>query len=342
MSTPPQERTGPGQTRAPIPVAYPPRDPRRAPRPAREAAAAFTSLSEPVAPLFANLRSVATLRSWGGSVGLHAVFLLLLAFWYFSPPLRPPIEFDSRIGGSPDGVAEGMTLLGGLRTPEDEIGMSEATLAPSPEPLLDLAPVEVGRIALKGRGGKPAAGGGAPNDNPGAGDGEGFGLARFGDGSERIRGIEVKVGDPQFTLIWDTDVDLDLHIIEPGGKEIFWEQRKGAQGGELDVDNTKGFGPENIYWLVAPAGADSAKIRGDGPPGVYRWFVAYYGGFGGISKPTQWQVRIKHAGRVIIQRGKLRSLDEQSRIFSLSVGPQATAIAEPEPDASPLLPPERP
>ena len=80
-----------------------------------------------------------------------------------------------------------------------------------------------------------------------------------------IRGVAVKVGDPQFTLLWDSDADLDLHVIEPGGKEIYWEEPKGKQGGELDVDNTKGFGPENIYWLVESDGPGSAKVKGPVP-----------------------------------------------------------------------------
>ena len=100
-------------------------------------------------------------------------------------------------------------------------------------------------------------------------------------------------------MIWNTDgVDLDLHVIEPGGKEIYWEEPKGRQGGELDVDNTKGFGPENIYWLVESRGPGSEKVKGPGPPGTYKWFVVYWGGFGGIARPTHWQVRVKHDGKV--------------------------------------------
>ena len=134
------------------------------------------------------------------------------------------------------------------------------------------------------RGGKPIAGSGLANDNPGAGEGDGFGLARFGEGGELVREVAVKIGDPQFTLIWDTDADLDLHVIEPGGKEIYWEEPKGKQGGELDVDNTKGFGPENIYWLVESDGVGSKKVKGPGPLGVYQWFIVYWGGFGGVPK----------------------------------------------------------
>jgi hypothetical protein len=191
--------------------------------------------------------------------------------------------------------------------------------------LLEMNPARIEPAMALARGGKPSGGGGVANDNPGAGEGDGFGLARFGEGGEVIRGVAVKVGDPQFTLIWDTDADLDLHVIEPGGKEIYWEEPKGKQGGELDVDNTKGLGPENIYWLVETAGPGSAKVKGPGPPGLYQWFVVYWGGFGGVPKPTHWKVRIKHDGRVTVVNGKFRALNERSRTYTLKVDPQRTA-----------------
>jgi len=332
MATTPSPDRPAAEGRDRIPVAYPP----RARRPARIVATADVDPAPG-----ANLWTVATLKSWGASVFLHGALLLVLALWYFVPPDRRPIEFDTRLGGSPFGVPEGATLIGGLNTPEDEAGMPEAESEPSPEPLLDLSRLEGDRPTPKALGTRPSAGGGAPNDAPGAGDGSGFGLARFGDGSESIRGVAVKVGDPQFTLIWDADVDLDLHVVEPGGKEINWEDRKGDQGGELDVDNTKGYGPENVYWLVEADGPGSEKVLGAGPPGVYRWYVSYYGGFGGIPKPTQWQVRVKHRGRITIQRGKLRRLDERSKTFTLTVGPGDVSGAD-DADDGPLLPPERP
>ena len=240
-------------------------------------------------------------------MSLHGILLLTLALWYFSPPLRRPIHFDSRLAGSPKGVPEGLTLTGGMNTPLAMPDVPDNLLPAPDEPLLELiAPsLEPAAVTLV-RGGKPSAGGGVANDNPGAGDGDGFGLARFGEGGELIRGVAVKVGDPQFTLIWNTDADLDLHVIEPGGKEIYWEEPKGKQGGELDVDNTKGFGPENIYWLVESDGPGSKKVKGPGPPGVYQWFVVYWGGFGGIPKPTHWQVRVKHAGKVNVFNGKFQ------------------------------------
>ena len=231
---------------------------------------------------------------------------------------------DTRIAGSENGVENGLNSQGGLNTPIafestplpiPAVDPSVATI--SPLDLSDLIP----KVARPNLSDKPTGGGGLDNPNPGAGDGDGFGLARFGNGGELVRGVEVKVGDPQFTLIWDTPVDLDLHVVEPGGKEIFWEDPKGKRGGELDVDNVKGFGPENVYWLSEDE--QGRKFKGAGPPGDYQWFVVYYGGFGGQPRATNWKVRIKHGGKLTVKTGKFRALNERSQVFSLHVEPEA-------------------
>ncbi len=279
-------------------------------------------------------------NGWVGSLALHLAFLTMLALWVFVPSKRSPIEFDSRLAGSLNGVPEGEMLTGGLNTPlpmptaplgEAEVGLESPALTQ-----LELTPLEP-ELRFRSTT-KPSGGGGKLNNNPGAGDGDGFGLARFGEGGELIRGVSVKVGDPQFTLIWNTDgVDLDLHVVEPGGKEIYWEDPKGTQGGELDVDNTKGYGPENIYWLVESKGPGSEKVKGPGPPGTYKWFVVYWGGFGGFAKPTHWQVRVKHAGKVSVHHGKFSALNERSRIYTLKVDPPPGGIvpASDSPEARP-------
>lgn len=260
------------------------------------------------------------LKGWGSSLSLHAGVLLLMAFLYFVPKSTPPRSFDTRLAGSEMGVEEGLSATGGLNTPIELV----ATTEPLAEPVMSsMRTLDVGNLEPKfsnlAGAAKTSAGGGVDNPNPGAGSGDGFGLARFGHGGESIRGIEVKVGDPQFTLLWDSEADLDLHVIEPGGKEIYWEDPKGKRGGELDVDNTKGFGPENIYWLTDVEGTGE-KIKGAGPPGDYKWFVAYWGGFGGIPRPTKWKVRIKHDGKVTVVNGRLKALNERSTIHSLKVG----------------------
>jgi hypothetical protein len=137
---------------------------------------------------------------------------------------------------------------------------------------------------------------------------EGFGITQFDGESEKIQGVSVKVGDPQFTLIWDSQADLDLHVLEPGGSEISWESRKGKKGGELDVDDVDGIGPENIYWKL-----------GAGPRGEFVWWVHYYGGLQGKQQRTHWQVRIKRQGQVEVIKGTLSHVDEYSKKYSFQL-----------------------
>ncbi|MFQ6115434.1 MAG: YfaP family protein, partial [bacterium] len=74
-------------------------------------------------------------------------------------------------------------------------------------------------------------------------------------------------GDIQITLTWNTATDQDLHVIDPTGFRIFFEDTLSPTGGELDFDDIDGFGPENIFW--PPGGA---------PNGRYKVQVVYYSG----------------------------------------------------------------
>lgn len=61
-------------------------------------------------------------------------------------------------------------------------------------------------------------------------------------------------------LSWDTNyIDIDLHVIEPGGEEVFYSHNNSAAGGRLLADNTAGYGPE-IYTIANPQRGEY-KIR---------------------------------------------------------------------------------
>ncbi|WP_435018856.1 YfaP family protein [Tundrisphaera sp. TA3] len=249
-------------------------------------------------------------QGWGWSIAAHALLLLILGLWYFTPPPTGVKTFDTRLAGTELGSEYGMSSLGGLDTP-----LPPPELSSSPD--TSITSLKASDITPD-----PMAGFTGKSDNPGAGQGDGFGLARFGNGGENIRGVAVKVGDPQFTLLWDSVADLDLHVFEPGGSEIYWNSRKGRLGGELDVDNVDGYGPENIYWLISSP--DGVAAPGPGPPGEYRWHVHYYGGNRGVPTPTRWKVRIKHGGKTTIESGKLNKPFGRSQTYTLKVGPASS------------------
>ncbi len=96
------------------------------------------------------------------------------------------------------------------------------------------------------------------------------------------RTTSVGVGDLQVTLNWSSNADIDLHVIEPGGEEIWYQNTVSSMGGELDRDNQcADFSlgrPENIYWTLPPYG-------------WYQVNVVYYEDCGGAG-PVNFTIRV--------------------------------------------------
>src|SRR5262249_16907499 len=142
-------------------------------------------------------------NGWTASLIAHATLLVVLGLWYTAPRVSQLRTFDTRLAGSENGVDYGLELTGGLNTPLAPTPPLERRtpiprLAGSTDPplkALELEPV-VPPIENLNVAERPSGGGGVENLNPGAGDGDGFGLARFGEGGENINGVAVKVGDP--------------------------------------------------------------------------------------------------------------------------------------------------
>ena len=77
-------------------------------------------------------------------------------------------------------------------------------------------------------------------------------------------------GEVTITLAWQTIDDLDLHIVEPGGEEIYFKNKTSSSGGTLDVDKNADedliSNPiENVFYVSKP------------PTGKYGVYVYYYG-----------------------------------------------------------------
>jgi hypothetical protein len=83
--------------------------------------------------------------------------------------------------------------------------------------------------------------------------------------------ISLGQGDFQANLRWSTQDDLDLHVIDPNGNEIYFAQPISSSGGALDIDANPGcqnptLSPvENIYWP-----------SGESPTGTYTVSVVYF------------------------------------------------------------------
>lgn len=111
------------------------------------------------------------------------------------------------------------------------------------------------------------------------------------DFSRRLAQAGARSGDVQVSLMWNNVNDLDLHVMDPRGEEIYYQHRQSRSGGLLDVDMNAarpltGRPVENVYWPERAA-----------PPGTYRVFVNHYRNNGGRD-PTQFTVRIAVRGEL--------------------------------------------
>jgi hypothetical protein len=101
---------------------------------------------------------------------------------------------------------------------------------------------------------------------------------------------QVGAGTLQFSLSWDTATDVDLHVVEPGGSEIFWAARTSSSGGQLDLDSNAGcaidhVNNENVTWgSHAP------------PSGSYVVRVDYWSACG--SNPANYVLTVNNCGQV--------------------------------------------
>ena len=102
-------------------------------------------------------------------------------------------------------------------------------------------------------------------------------------------GIPVASGDVQVTLSWDSAADLDLHVADPNGDEVYFGSPEVESGGVLDLEGGFPCGDpvrnEHVAW-AQPATP---------PPGTYEVRVSYYENCG--APETDYVVSIYNHGR---------------------------------------------
>ena len=81
---------------------------------------------------------------------------------------------------------------------------------------------------------------------------------------------EIGTGDLEIAVSWDTDADLDLHVVDANGDEIYWRQEMVDSGGELDLESgtdciADGARTEHVAWT-----------GGTPSPGIYVVRVNYW------------------------------------------------------------------
>ena len=99
-------------------------------------------------------------------------------------------------------------------------------------------------------------------------------------------------GDVQVTMTWNNTADIDLYVTDPMGETIYYANPFSSSGGQLDIDDVDGHGPENIFYSVS------------------------VNHFSGVS-PTNFSVRVQVLGQSAIYNGSVSS-DETITVTSFN------------------------
>lgn len=75
--------------------------------------------------------------------------------------------------------------------------------------------------------------------------------------------VEAGTGKLQISCSWDKPNDVDLHLVEPDGTEIYYGNSSSSSGGELDVDSNADCAIDNINNENITYGESSVLMTGE-------------------------------------------------------------------------------
>lgn len=129
--------------------------------------------------------------------------------------------------------------------------------------------------------------------------------------TEDLNDLSDKNGVIQIGLSWNTTSDIDLHVTDPSGEEIWFDHPRSSSGGYLDRDDIDGYGPENIYWtngVFTPINI---------PNGTYKVYVDYFGPDNG--GPTSYHVKVINGlGFSKVYQGILTKVNDRQTVVSFT------------------------
>lgn len=98
--------------------------------------------------------------------------------------------------------------------------------------------------------------------------GAGTGGDIAGVSTMHVTPTQVGTGDVQVSVTWTGPSDVDLHVVDPAGEELYWSNPVSVSNGTLDLDSNAGcsidnINNENVTWPTGMAPSGSYKVRVD-------------------------------------------------------------------------------
>lgn len=111
---------------------------------------------------------------------------------------------------------------------------------------------------------------------------------------QSLRVIQVGSGDIQISASWTDSADVDLHVIDPSGEEIFFGHKTAASGGTLDLDANAACSPNESSPRVFYSNENVVWPLGTAPNGTYKVILDYWSDCNVAQ--TDWVVTIQRQG----------------------------------------------
>ena len=115
--------------------------------------------------------------------------------------------------------------------------------------------------------------------------------------------------DVRVVLAWDADAtDVDLHVIDPNGDEVYYGRNLSWQGGTISRDATGGYGPEEFALKVAKPGKYRVEANFFGhrqqvltsSTGLMLWLSSGFGTARQEDKRTTLRLKSQGGQRVLV------------------------------------------
>ena len=114
--------------------------------------------------------------------------------------------------------------------------------------------------------------------------------------------------DVRVVLAWDADAtDVDLHVIDPNGEEVYYGHNLSYQGGTISHDATGGYGPEEFSLKNAKPGKYRVEANFFGhrqqvltsSTGIMLWLSSGFGSAAQLDRRTTLQLKSQGGERVV-------------------------------------------
>lgn len=130
--------------------------------------------------------------------------------------------------------------------------------------------------------------------------------------------VPVLSGDVQVSVAWDSPADVDLHLVEPGGAEVYWGSTSSGAGGVLDLDSNAACGSDG------PRNENITYPSATPPSGAYIVRLDYWDSCGATATNYVVTVRVKGHALEVYQGQFTGSGDGGGAGSGLQIGPGFT------------------